>query len=374
MATEVTRYTIHEINFLNQLTDVPEMFETLLQNLSSPFTLAFALGILARLLKSELSLPRDIYAAISIYLLLALGLKGGVELSHSSFDTLFWPILVTLALGFFTPLSAYFVLRKRGKFGIADAAGIAAHYGSVSAVTFIAAQQFVAAAGTPAEGFMPTLLTLLESPGIHVAIGIGAWQLARESALAPHAQSSAAAKPIVSHDTAHANAEHSETRPMSHVLHEVLTSRSMILLVGGLAAGFCMGGKGYEPVKPFFEGMFKGALVLFLLEMGIVAGSRLGDLRRAGPFLLAFGILMPIVHGSLGVLLGHWAGLSIGGTAVLGTMAASASYIAAPPAVRMTLPQANPTYYLTAALAITFPFNLLAGIPLYYFLARQLHG
>jgi len=120
--------------------------------------------------------------------------------------------------------------------------------------------------------------------------------------------------------------------------------------------------------------MFKGALVLFLLEMGLVAGSRLGDLRRAGPFLLAFGIIMPILHGTLGVLLGHWAGLSIGGTAVLGTMAASASYIAAPPAVRMMLPQANPSYYLTAALAITFPFNLLAGIPLYYFLARLLHG
>lgn len=336
------------------------MLDTLLQNLSSPFTLAFALGILARLVKSELSLPRDIYAALSIYLLLALGLKGGVELSHSSFDTLLWPIVATLALGCLTPVSAYLVLRRLGRFGIADAAGIAAHYGSVSAVTFIAAQQFVAAAGTPAEGFMPTLLTLLESPGIHIAIGIGALQLARQ------AQNEGAQSPEGS--------PHDEARPMSHVLHEVLTSRSMILLVGGLLVGFLMGGKGYEPVKPFFDGMFKGALVLFLLEMGIVAGSRLGDLRRAGPFLLAFGILLPIVHGGLGVLLGHWAGLSVGGTAVLGTMAASASYIAAPPAVRMTLPQANPTYYLTSSLAITFPFNLLAGIPLYYFLAQQLHG
>ncbi|QDU29284.1 hypothetical protein ETAA8_43910 [Anatilimnocola aggregata] len=371
----MTGYKIHETHFANHNTEDAGVVETLLQNLRSPFTLAFALGILARLVKSELSMPRDIYAAISIYLLLALGLKGRVELSHSSFDTLLWPILVTLALGCITPIIAYLVLRRIGKFGIADAAGIAAHYGSVSAVTFIAAQQFVAAAGTPAEGFMPTLLTLLESPGIHIAIGIGALQLARESAAKSQATvRSARTSRAETSSAGPQNSEHSEPRPMSHVLHEVLTSRSMILLVGGLVVGFCMGGKGYEPIKPFFEGMFKGALVLFLLEMGIVAGSRLGDLRRAGPFLLAFGILLPIVHGTLGVLLGHWAGLSIGGTAVLGTMAASASYIAAPPAVRMTLPQANPTFSLTAALAITFPFNLLAGIPLYYFLAQQLHG
>jgi hypothetical protein len=145
-------------------------------------------------------------------------------------------------------------------------------------------------------------------------------------------------------------------------------------LVGGLLVGFLMGEKGYEPVSPFFEGMFKGALTLFLLEMGISAGARLSDLRRAGLFLVAFGVAMPVLHGALGVLLGHWAGLSVGGCTVLATMAASASYIAAPPAVRMTLPQANPTYYLTAALAITFPFNLLVGVPLYYYLARLVAG
>ncbi len=148
----------------------------------------------------------------------------------------------------------------------------------------------------------------------------------------------------------------------------------MVLLVGGLLVGFLMGEKGYESVSPFFEGMFKGALTLFLLEMGISAGARLSDLRRAGLFLVAFGMAMPVVHGALGVLLGHWAGLSVGGCTVLATMAASASYIAAPPAVRMTLPQANPTYYLTAALAITFPFNLLVGVPLYYYLARLVAG
>ncbi len=159
---------------------------------------------------------------------------------------------------------------------------------------------------------------------------------------------------------------------MAAVLHEVLTGRTMVLLVGGLIIGFLTGATGWTAISPFFDSGFKGALMLFLLEMGIVAGARLGDLRRVGPFLLGFGIVMPLVHGALGVSLGHLAGLSVGGCTILGTMAASASYIAAPPAVRLTLPEANPTYSLTASLAITFPFNILAGIPIYHRIAQSL--
>lgn len=337
------------------------MLDVLRINLCSPLALAFGLGIFARLVRSELTLPRELYASLSIYLLLALGLKGGVELSHSTFSEIVWPAAATILLGCLTPVTSYLVLRRR--FGAADAAGIAAHYGSVSAVTFIAAQQFGQTVGAPAEGFLPTLLTLMESPGIHIALAIGAVQTAR-------AATQAAAKPGPETPGGSSPA----ARPLKEVLHEVLTARSMILLVGGLIAGFIMGESGYSPVRPFFEDMFKGALTLFLLEMGLAAGNRLGDLRHAGAFLLLFGTLMPLVHGALGVALGTWAGLSLGGAAVLGTMAASASYIAAPPAVRMTLPEANPTYYLTAALAITFPFNLLVGIPVYFALARALAG
>ncbi len=151
------------------------------------------------------------------------------------------------------------------------------------------------------------------------------------------------------------------TRKVGDVVWEVLTGRTMLLLVGGLLIGYFAGSKGYEPVKPFFESGFRGALTIFLLEMGLTAGARLSDLKRSGLFLIGFGVAMPIVHGLLGVSLGTLAGLSVGGSAMLGTMAASASYIAAPPAVRMALPEANPTYSLTAALAITFPFNLVAG-------------
>ncbi len=326
------------------------MFNTLQQNFCSPLTLAFGLGIVAKLIRSDLALPRDAYSTLSIYLLLALGLKGGVELSHAALSEVWAPALATLALGVITPLTSYAVLRKFGRFDAADAAGIAAHYGSVSAVTFIAAQQFALSQGMPAEGYMSTLLTLLESPGIHIALLIGALQSSRDR-LAVDAPA---------------------PRPTAEVVHEILASRSMVLLVGGLVIGYLTGPTGYEPVKPFFEGLFKGVLTIFLLEMGVMAAARLGDLRAVGVFLIGFGILMPIFHGALAVMLGHAVGMSVGGSAVLGAMAASASYIAAPPAVRMTLPQANPTYYLTASLAITFPFNLLAGIPLYFAFARWL--
>ena len=331
------------------------MLDVLRINLCSPLTLSFALGVFARLVRSELSLPRDLYTALSIYLLFALGLKGGVELSHSSLAAISGPALVTILLGCLTPVSAYLVLRKMGRFSIADSAGIAAHYGSVSAVTFIAAQQFTASVGAPAEGFMPTLLTLLEIPGIQIALAIGAFQM------------SAAAK-------ANPDGTGQVARPVREIMHELLTSRSMMLLVGGLIIGTAVGESGWKPVQPVFEGLFKGLLTIFLLEMGLAAGNRLGDLKQAGLFLLGFGILMPIVHGTVGAYLGSLAGLSVGGCTVLAAMAASASYIAAPPAVRMTLPEANPTFYLTAALAITFPFNLIAGIPIYYEISKRFCG
>lgn len=326
--------------------------EILKSNLLSPIVLAFALGVFTKLIRSELSLPKDLYSSLSIYLLLALGLKGGVELSESSFQTIALPAASTIFLGCITPLIAYLFAKKIGRFSSVDSAALAAHYGSVSAVTFMAATQFTTNIGANAEGFMPTLLTLLESPGIHIALAIGA--LSRAKTLV--------ANPAI--------AQKSTTK----TLHEILTARSMILLVGGLIVGLLMGAHRYEPIKPFFESGFKGALVLFLLEMGIIAGARVSDLKRVGFRLISLGIALPILNGTLGVLLGHWSGLSVGGTTVLGAMAASASYIAAPPAVRMTLPEANPTYYLTASLAVTFPFNLVAGIPIYYQLAIWLKG
>ena len=303
-------------------------------NLLSPLVLAFVLGAIATLLRSDLELPEQLYSTLTIYLLLAIGLKGGVALQQTPLAEFAMPAGAALALGLLTPLSAYWVLHHLGRMDNTNAAAMAAHYGSVSAVTFIAAQSFVEGAGLAGEAFLPALVALLEVPAIVIALLLvrsGAWQVA---------------------------------------LREVLSSRSIILLIGGLAIGYIAGPQGFAPVESFFVGGFKGALTLFLLEMGLVAARRLRDLRQVGGLLLSFGLLMPIAHGALGVFLGSWVGLSVGGSAVLGAMAASASYIAAPAAVRLALPGANPSYYLTASLGITFPFNLTLGIPLYLALAR----
>lgn len=316
-----------------------EHLDILAANLLSPIILAFALGVIASLVRSDLRLPDSIYNALSIYLLLAIGLKGGVELNKTPIGDFVGPALVTLFLGLLTPVIAYNVLRRLGRFDRVNASAIAAHYGSVSAVTFIVAITFGTMTGRAPEGFMPALVAILEVPAIVVALMIAFTRDKRAGS-------------------------------WRDALHEVLAGRSVILLVGGLLIGLAVGPVGFEPVAPFFVSGFQGALALFLLEMGIVAARRLKDLRTVGFFLVGFGIFVPILHGLLAVWLGQYAGLSMAGSAVLGAMVSSASYIAAPAAVRIALPEANPTFYLTASLGITFPFNVTIGIPLYYTFAE----
>jgi hypothetical protein len=319
------------------------VLDVLLTSLLSPVVLAFVLGALAVAVKSDLEIPEPLYQALSIYLLLAIGLKGGVALSVTPLSEVAAPVLGTLALGVITPITAYNVLRRLGGFDRTNAAALAAHYGSVSAVTFIAAQTVVAFAGVPSEGFMPALVAVLEVPAIIVGLLI-----------------------------AYARGERAGS--WQEALREVVTGRSIVLLVGGTAIGWIAGEDGMAPVAPFFVAGFQGALTLFLLDMGMTAARRLRSLRAVGPFLVAFGVLMPLVHGALGVWAGLATGLSIGGAAVLGAMVSSASYIAAPAAIRVGLPEANPAYYLTASLGITFPFNLTVGIPVYLALAEWLGG
>ena len=317
--------------------------ESLLTNFTSPIVLAFVLGILSKLVKSDLEIPESIYKAISVYLLLAIGLKGGVELSTTEFSEFIWPVMATVFLGMLTPIIAYVVLRYMGKLDVTNSAGIAAHYGSVSAVTFIAAISYANTIGDPPEGFMPALVALLEVPGIIVALMIP--QLLQPG------------------DTS-----------IKGALKEVVTGSSIILLLGGLTIGYLAGPVSFEPVKPFFVNGFQGALVIFLLELGMITARRLEDLKEVGFFLLGFGIAVPILHGFIAILVGLWAGLSVSGASVFAAMVSSGSYIAAPAAVRIALPKASPTLYLTASLGITFPFNITLGIPLYYLIANWLGG
>ena len=310
-----------------------------------PVVLFFVLGVAARLARSDLRLPEALYEALAIYLLLAIGLKGGVELARQPALAVLPHALGAIALGAVIPLLLYPVLRSVGRLSTADSASIAAHYGSVSVVTFAVATSSLVAAGIASEPHMPLLVALMEAPGIVVGI-----VLARRFAVAG--------------DGARAGVR------WGVLAHEVLFGKSVVLLLGGIVIGFIAGPRGIAPIEPLFIGLFKGVLALFLLEMGLVAGGRIADLRRAGAFLVAFGIVVPVGLGLLGAVAGHLLGLSLGGTALLATLAASASYIAAPTAMRVAVPEANPALSIGVALGVTFPFNITLGIPLYLQYAR----
>lgn len=315
------------------------MLDLLVDNLRTPIVLAFVLGAFARFVKSDLEIPAPVSSALSIYLLFAIGLKGGVALSTTPAAEVAWPAVATVMLGVVTPLTAYAIARI--KYDEPNAAALGAHYGSVSAVTFIAAQAAAASSGIPSEGYIAALVALLEVPAIIVALLVLSLRSGRASS-------------------------------WQAALGEVVAGKSIVLLLGGLAIGAIAGPERAAPVEPFFVAGFQGALTLFLLELGIVAASRVRELRSSGLFLVGFGILLPLVHGVAGVAAGTFAGMSAGGAAVLGAMVASASYIAAPAAVRIAIPEASPSIYLGGALGITFPFNLAIGIPIYLEIARRL--
>ncbi|OYT71462.1 MAG: sodium-dependent bicarbonate transport family permease [Chloracidobacterium sp. CP2_5A] len=344
--------------------------------------LAFILGVIATRVKSDLKFPEELYTALTIYLLVAIGLKGGYKLSISNLSDFWRPGLAAIALGIVIPIVSYYALRQLGKFNVWNAAAIAAHYGSVSAVTFGEAIAFhdtlkeealraaieagKVAAGTAAdaaaavalyreqglnyEGFMPSLLTIMEVPAIVVAIIIARLR-AEEASFSDDEGSS-----------------------FGEILRELLAGKSTLLLIGFLLIGYVSGKRGWEQVSPWFDAPFRGVLTLFLLEAGLVTGRRLEDLKKVGPFLVGFGILMPVASAFLGIAIGKAAGMTMAGATILGVLAASASYIAAPAACRVALPKASPTYYLTASLAVTFPFNIIVGLPLYHFIAVKVYG
>ncbi len=310
--------------------------------------LFFLLGLFARLVKSDLRLPEALYETLSIYLLLAIGLKGGIELSKQPMLELLPQILACMALGFCIPLVLTPLLRLLGLSRV-DAASLAAHYGSVSVVTFAVASAYLVAQGEPAESHAALWVAIMEAPGIVAGI-----LLARLGATGKDGRPA----PRVA---------------WGELAHDVFLGKSVLLLAGGLLIGAVMGEAGTAPIAPVFMAPFKGVLALFLLELGLVAGGRLGELKRYGMRLVGFALLIPPVLAVAGALTGLALGLSTGGIAIFATLAASASYIAAPTAMRMAVPEANAALSITAALGITFPFNIVLGVPLYLALARWLN-
>ena len=298
-----------------------------------PIVWFFVLGLTAGALRADLHLPPAIYEFVSTLLLLSIGMKGGQELARQAVTGIATQVLLTLTMGALLTFLAFGILRGLGRLSRVDAAAVAAHYGSVSIGTFAVAVAYLARAGIPSEASMPLLLVVLEVPAILIGI-----VLARGL---------------------------SAGTPWSSVLHEVLLGRSVMLLLGGLAIGTLAGPTGLAPVAPLFFDLFKGILAVFLLEMGLIAADHFGGFRRHGLFMVGFAVLVPPVFSLVGIGFAAAMGLSQGGAILLATLAASASYIAAPAALRTAVPEANPALSLTAALALTFPFNILFGIPLY---------
>ena len=327
--------------------------------------LFFALGVFARLVRSDLRLPEALYETLSIYLLLAIGLKGGVELSHQPLDVLGPQVLACAALGFSIPLLLFPALRAL-RLQPADAASVAAHFGSVSVVTFAVATATLQRAGVPYETHAALWVAVMEAPGIVAGILLARWSMRSAALASPQGAASAGAGG--SRSSAHAR----RSGGWGVLAHDVLFGKSVLLLLGGLTIGAVAGVAGTEPLRAVFVEPFKGVLALFLLELGLVAGSRLGEVRRFGVAVLAVGLLVPPVLALLGAAVGLWLGLSTGGVALMATLAASASYIAAPTAMRIAVPEANAALSITVALGIAFPFNLVIGIPVYLELARRL--
>jgi uncharacterized protein len=315
--------------------------DTAIATLSSPVVLFFILGMAAAFARSDLAIPEAIAKGLSIYLMIAIGLKGGVEVSKTGFTPdLIVAALAGIALSFTLPFLAFQLLTRLARLDRVNAAAVAAHYGSVSVVTFVTAVEILGRQGLGPAGYMVAVLALMETPAI-----ISGLLLARRGGSGPAS---------------------------GGLWHEVLLNASVVLLIGSFMIGLLAGPDGFAPIAPLFEGLFRGLLCIFLLDMGLVAGRRLMETRALTARAAGLGVLLPILNGGIGTAIGTLIGLDVSSAAALGILAASASYIAVPAAMRLALPEADPGLYLSMSLGVTFPFNILVGIPAFAMLAQAI--
>lgn len=313
----------------------------------SPPILFFLLGMFAALAGSDLKVPGDISIAMMLFLLTAIGLKGGIGIAKVAIGTVLVPAIVAISLGCGIVLLAFIILRRL-KFDAANASSIAGHYGAVSAATMVLGVSYLDGLNISYEPFIPAMYPLMDSPAIITAILVGRMALAKTK-------------------------EDRKKIHISRLLKDSILGKAVLLLVAAMFIGYLSGEKGASGIMPFFDGMFRGVLCLFMLDMGLLAARRLHDWKIVGGKLAVFALIMPLIHGITGVTLGTLiGGLSIGGATMLGILAGSASYISAPAAMRAAIPEANPSLSLTASIALTFPMNVMIGIPLYYAAAQKL--
>ncbi len=325
-----------------------EIFALAGANLLSPMVLCFVLGVVAALIRSDLEIPEAIAKGLAIYLMLAIGMKGGLALAKTGGGNVSASLGMAVVLSFALPVLAYGVLRAIRALGPIDAAAVSAHYGSVSIVTFVTAVEFLGAQGAPYDGVLVAMMAAMETPAIVTGLLLASRSLGPSVSRTPHRR--------------------------SHLLREVLANGSIVVLVGGFVIGWAVGPAGMRKVEPFMVDIYNGMLCLFLLDMGLVAMRQLRSTQDMTVRLIAFAVLMPLLNAAAGFAAARALGFGVGSTALLATLCASASYIAVPAAMRLALPQARPAIYVTLSLGVTFPFNVAIGIPLYFAIAQRLAG
>lgn len=324
-------------------------FDIILQNMLNPPVLFFFLGMLAVFLKSELTIPQPLPKLFSLYLLIAIGLHGGYELSKSGLDLyIFEALMIAVVMSMLVPIYSFFILRT--KMDIYNSIAIAATYGSISAVTFITGITYLNTIGVEYGGFMVASMALMESPAIVIGLVFAALFVKGSEG------------------------EKNEKTDWKEILREAFLNPSVFLLVGALIIGVLTGERGWHSMEPLFGTLFKGMLAFFLLDMGLVAARKIHELKKVGVFLIAFALIMPMVNALIATGLAYMFEIEKGDAFLLALLSASASYIAVPAAMRLSVPQANPGIYLPLSLAVTFPFNISLGIPLYYFIVTSFWG
>lgn len=348
------------------------VIELIQSNLLTPVVLFFILGIVAARIKSDLKIPEAISEFLPIYLLAAIGLHGGIEMRTTGFANMLIPLLVAIALSLLMTLNHYQILRRLGKFNIFDSYALASTYGAVGAVTFSVGLSFLKNQGVESEGYLAAILAVLEPVSFVLAIFL------TNMAVSKMVQKK---KQTLQKDSQNDPGTYSEidggaspNKSFYHVLRESVTGKAIVILLGSVIIGYIIGKEGFVPIKLLFEDLFAGAIVIFLIEMGILAGKRLDDIKSVGPFLVGFSIIIPTVNGIIGVAVSTYLGLSLGGAVMFGLLLASASFIAAPAVLRTSIPQAKPSLYITSALGITFPYNIIVMLPVMFTISSYLHG
>ena len=344
-----------------------EILQLIQSNLLTPIILFFLFGIIAARIKSDLKIPEAISEFLPIYLLAAIGLHGGIEMRNTGFENMLIPMLVAIGLSLLMTLNHYQILRRLGKFNIFDSYALASTYGAVGAVTFSVGLSFLKNQGVTSEGYLAAILAVLEPVAFIMAIFL--------TNMAVSKQIRQKKKSFTTDDTSDLNMGIQETKTkLSQVLHESVTGKAIVILLGSIVIGYIIGESGFDSIKIVFDEMFTGAIVIFMIEMGIIAGQRLGDIKKVGIFLMAFAVIMPTFNGIVGVLVATVMGLSLGGSVMFGLLLASASFIAAPAVLRHAIPQANPSLYITSALGITFPYNIIVLLPIMFAVSTLVHG